>query len=356
MSHYILVVDDIPDNLFLVKLALEQEGHELVLVNDGPSALAQIDRRPPDLILLDVMMPGMDGYEVTQKIRENSSLSYIPILLITAHEQSNVVKGLDSGADDFIRKPVQIDELQARVRSLLRLKQSIDQREHFVSCLTHDLRTPLVAADRMLNLINQGLFGEITLKTQEAINNIIRSNENLLEMINKLLDVHSYQEGQKKLSCVTFNFKHLTEQVIAELTPLAQEKSLALDQDWQADIEEIYGDRQELRRVLTNIISNAIKFTDNGSIHVRSSLDVGDQEEDNWLIIDIEDTGIGLNAKAKAKIFKRFYHTNRKGLGYGLGLHLCQQIIQSHGGKISIESEVDQGSIFTLRLPIHSLG
>ncbi|ACB51857.1 two-component hybrid sensor and regulator [Crocosphaera subtropica ATCC 51142] len=353
MNHYILVVDDIPDNLLLIQLALEQDGHQLVSVNDGFSALAQIDQCPPDLILLDVMMPRMDGYEVTQKIRQNSRLPYIPILLITAHEQSNVVKGLDTGADDFIRKPVQIDELQARVRSLLRLKQSIDQREHFVHCLTHDLRTPLVAADRMLSLITQGVFGEITLKTKDALNNIIRSNQNLLEMINKLLDVHSYEEGQKKLSCITFNLKNLLEQIITELTPLAQEKALELRCDWQAPLEEIDGDRQELRRVLTNLISNAIKFTDTGYIEVRVSLSVGDNKEDNWLIIEIEDTGIGISSKAKAKIFRRFYHSNHKGLGYGLGLHLCHQIIQEHGGKITLESQLDQGSTFTVGLPIH---
>ncbi|EAZ88748.1 ATP-binding response regulator [Crocosphaera chwakensis] len=335
-----------------MKLALEQDGHELVLVNDGSSALAQIDKCPPDLILLDVMMPGMDGYQVTKKVRQNSRLSYIPILLITAHEQSNVVKGLDSGADDFIRKPVQIDELQARVRSLLRLKQSIDQREHFVQCLTHDLRTPLVAADRMLQLIKQGIFGEVSLKTEEALNNIVRSNENLLDMINKLLDVHSYEEGQKSLSCITFNLKNLTEQVIKELNFLAQEKSLELRCIWQSPLEEIHGDRQELRRVLTNIVSNAIKFTDTGYIEVTVSLSTGDETKDNCLMIEIKDTGIGISPQAKSKIFKRFYHTNHKGLGYGLGLHLCHQIVQGHGGKISLESEVNQGSIFTIHLPI----
>jgi DNA-binding response OmpR family regulator len=158
----ILAVDDNPDNLVLLQTILEVEGYEVGLVDNGMDALEQVVESPPDLILLDVMMPGMDGYEVTRRIRKNPEISYIPILLITAHHDASVVEGLDAGADDFIRKPFNHEELLARVRSMLRLKHSIDeqqkmarQREDFVSRLTHDLRTPLVAADRMLLLFEQ---------------------------------------------------------------------------------------------------------------------------------------------------------------------------------------------------------
>ena len=137
----ILAVDDTPDNLILVQTILESEGYEIDLAADGFTALVKIEQSPPDLILLDVMMPGMDGYEVTRRTRNNPNpnISYIPILLITAFHESSVVAGLDAGADDFIRKPFDTDELLARVRSLLRLKHSLDeqkkmarQREDFV--------------------------------------------------------------------------------------------------------------------------------------------------------------------------------------------------------------------------------
>ena len=143
-GNYILAVDDIPDNLLLAQLALEQEGHQVVLAHNGEAALKQIKQATPSLILLDVMMPGMDGYEVTRRIRRDKNIPFIPILLLTAREESSLVEGLDAGADEFVRKPFQIDELQARVSSMLRLKETIDQRENFVSCLTHDLRTPLI--------------------------------------------------------------------------------------------------------------------------------------------------------------------------------------------------------------------
>lgn len=125
----ILAVDDTPDNLFLMQALLEDDGYEVSLAGDGETALAQISQSPPDLILLDVMMPGMDGYEVTRRIRQNSELPFIPILLITAYRRSSVVEGLDAGANDFIRKPVDVEELSARVRALLRLKHSVEERE-----------------------------------------------------------------------------------------------------------------------------------------------------------------------------------------------------------------------------------
>ena len=162
----LLIVDDVPDNLFLVRTILEEEGYEIITLSNGQDALKIIETEPPDLILLDVMMPVMDGYEVTRRVRAMKDLPFIPILLITAYDRANAVKGLDLGADEFIRKPIEADELLARVRSLLRLKHSIAerdridrQRQDFVSRLTHDLRTPLVAADRMLGLLQDGVLG-----------------------------------------------------------------------------------------------------------------------------------------------------------------------------------------------------
>ncbi len=359
-TNYILAVDDLPDNLFLIQLALEQEGHRVVLVNDGPTALAQIEHSPPDLVLLDVMMPGMDGYEVTRRIRQNPNLPFIPILLITAHDQSSVVEGLDAGADEFIRKPVQIDELQARVRSLLRLKQTIDQRENFVSCLTHDLRTPLVAADRMLSLIRQGVFGDVSPPMERALGTIVSSNQNLLQMLNNLLEVHCYEVGQKVLSKIAFNLRQLIEEVAAELAPLAAEKGLDLKLNLAGEVSEIVGDRLELRRVLTNLLGNGIKFTDAGFVEIRLSLSPNretakaNQQPPTWVVIEVQDTGVGISPEAHKTIFERFRQGNHKRSGHGLGLHLCQQIVQAHHGTIEVQSQVGQGTLFTVRLPLNS--
>lgn len=354
----ILVVDDSPDNVFLIQTILEEEGYDISTAEDGPSALAQIEEYAPHLILLDVMMPGMDGFEVTQRIRKNSKLSFIPILLITAYDQPSVAQGLDMGADDFIRKPVEVDELLARVRSLLRLKHSVDerdqiarQREDFVSRLTHDLRTPLVAADRMLTLFVQGALGELSPTMYEAVDTMIRSNKNLLQMVNTLLEVYRFEAGRKNLTFLPVDIADVLENVVKELSPLAGDKKLPLklQLDQKPTSSKVLGDRLELHRVFTNIVGNAIKFTDAGSVTIRL---LPDTAINNTIKIEIEDTGSGISAQDRATLFERFRQGSHKRSGSGLGLYLSRRIVEAHKGTIEVNSELGKGSIFVVRLPI----
>ena len=347
-SNYILAVDDIPDNLLLIQLALEQEGHRVVVAHDGETALKQIKQAPPSLILLDVMMPGMDGYEVTRRIRQDKNIPFIPILLVTARQESSLVEGLDAGADEFVRKPFQIEELQARVRSMLRLKETIEQRENFVSCLTHDLRTPLVAANRMLDLIAQQVFGDVTDEQKEAISSITKSNNNLLEMLNTLLETHHYELGQKTLSFIPVNLQQLIEEIVNELKPLAIAKGIELNCDLKQDVPEVKGDRLELRRVITNLIANGIKFTDQGSVTVYLSQNTSE------VFVTVEDTGIGISPQELNTVFQRYHQGNHRRAGKGLGLYLCQQIVNAHQGKLVVKSEQSDdksGTTFTFSLP-----
>lgn len=362
--YRILAVDDTQDNLILVQAILESEGYEIDLASDGIKALRQIEQSPPDLILLDVMMPGIDGYEVTRRIRNNPAISYIPILLITAFHQSSVVEGLDAGADDFIRKPFDTDELLARVRSLLRLKHSLDeqqkmarQREDFVSRLTHDLRTPLVAADRMLNLFEMETFCKISPEMKQAIAVMIRSNQNLMEMVNTLLEVYRFEAGKKTLNWEECDLCEISQEVVNELSPLTNEKGLTLEIDTREldplsqNASIIMGDRLELRRVLNNLIANAIKFTDTGGITIRiyeTSSNPGDPDS---VIIEVQDTGYGIAPEDRATIFERFRQGRNKRSGSGLGLHLSHRIIEGHGGTIKVASELGKGSLFTVQLP-----
>ncbi|MBN3961349.1 hybrid sensor histidine kinase/response regulator [Nostoc sp. NMS8] len=369
-SDKILVVDDSPDNVFLIKTILEEEGYTISTAENGISALAELKASPCDLVLLDLMMPGMDGYEVTKHIRKEMKLpQYVPILLITAHDTPNVAHGLDLGADDFIRKPVTVDELLARVRSLLRLKHSMDerdeiarQREDFVSRLTHDLRTPLVAADRMLMLFQQGALGTLSTQMQEVIAIMARSNINLLSMVNTLLEVYRFEAGRKSLAFQPVNLGQLLEEVTGELSPLAQDKALLLNVDFTEESNTVMGDRLELHRLFTNLIGNAIKFTDSGSVTIRFTsqrqFDKSNQshisERSNsidYIRIEIADTGPGIPPEEQATIFERFRQGSHKSSGSGLGLYLARRIVEAHQGIILLNCELGKGSMFIVLLP-----
>lgn len=396
----ILSVDDQPDNLFLLESILDDDGYDLISAASGQAALEAIDTCAPDLVLLDVMMPDMDGYEVTRRIRNRDHLPYIPILLITAHNQSSVVEGLDAGADDFIRKPFDMDELRARVRSLLRLKASIDaqahvmkQRDDFVARMTHDLRTPMVAANRMLQFCLDGAFGQVATEAKEAIANTLKNNQNLLSMINTLLEVYRHEAGQRTLTFSSFNFCDLVGAVVDELEALALEKQLScafyptVGANGDRTAFNIYADRLELRRVVTNLIGNAIKFTDEGHIHIyldmhtrippdvqaaiaqRKNLPPMAQHaraaalrpfvetqshpdiRPTWLRLQVKDTGVGIALEHQAEMFEWFRQGKHNRSGNGLGLHLAQRIATLHGGIITVESALGKGSCFSLYLP-----
>lgn len=407
----ILAVDDSSDNLFLIESILDDPDYRITCVESGQEALTVVGQNPPDVILLDVMMPGLDGYAVTQRLRDNPNLPYIPILLITAHDQSSLVQGLDAGADDFIRKPVDVNELRARVRSLLRLKRSIDaqsamlrQRDDFVARLTHDLRTPLVAANRMLDLCRGDAFGPIPDDGKHAIATIVDSNRHLLSMVNTLLEVYRHEAGHKALTLSPVDLFKLTEVVVTELAPMAAAKGLtcllcrsdwvdavpatAYDSDLKTngaglegtsighgakgtsgtitlenDAFVVLGDHLELRRVITNLIGNAIKFTDAGSVTATvgttphlpdgpNELDRIEAPSDSaWVWVSVADTGIGVPEAEQQAVFEWFRQGNQARAGHGLGLHLSQRIARLHGGTITLISEPEQGSRFTLYLP-----
>lgn len=372
---HILVVDDTVDNLLLVQSLLQEEGYEVTLAENGYSALEQIIKSPPDLILLDVIMPDMNGYEVTQLIRRNSQLPFIPVLLISGFDSTSVVQGLDAGADDFIRKPVEIDELLARVRSLIRLKHTVNerdkmalQREDFVSRLTHDLRTPLIAADRILNLMIQGVFGEISPIMRTSLLTLIQSNLNLINLVNMLLDIYRYEAGAKSLSFQAIDLGKLLSTVVQELEPLVTAKNLSIlldlgerDREFTEVMKSLMGDHLELHRLFTNLVGNAIKFTEKGFIQIRVTLlDFPTNLSATIpglkaLTIEVADTGYGISPEEQKSLFERFRPGKHKGSGTGLGLHLCRQIVEAHHGIIEVKSKIGQGSTFTVYLPVKAM-
>jgi two-component system, sensor histidine kinase and response regulator len=358
-NQRILLVDDSADSLRLLQVTLKLKGYNVIIAESGAEALVKIAEYPPDLVLLDVVMPDMDGYEVTQQIKHNSNLPFIPILLVTGSEKSSVVKGLDAGADEFICKPVDKKELLARVRALLRLKHSMDEqlfliqrREDFVTRLTHDLRTPLIAADQFLKLLQRGVFGNTLSAMRESLEQMAQSNQTLLSMVDTLLEVYQYEAGGKTLDFFVVDLWELCQQVVQELMPLADVKHLTLKavltKGTEASLVRVKGDRLELRRLITNLVGNAIRFSDAGSVEVRLNSTV------QGVTIEVEDTGIGMNPEEQLLLFDRFRQGKHQRRGNGLGLYLSRQIVEAHQGNISVSSTVGKGSIFTVYLPVQT--
>ncbi|MCM1981568.1 ATP-binding response regulator [Lyngbya confervoides] len=353
----ILVVDDRPSSFIASILSLE--GYDTDQCLTPAVALAQISTHPPQLLVSKMAIPAQSGLSLSQQVRTLTPLPYIPILLIAEPGVGGLVQGLDSGADDFLRQPVEVDELLARVRSLLRLKHTMDDREHmmqvreeFLSRLTHDLRVPLVAADRMFTLLRRGKYGLLPERVLGVLTSMQENNQDLLHMTNTLLDIYRYEAGSKTLSFTPFNLRSLVETVVSELTPLAEGKHLKLLLEMEPPVPVLgetpwmlRGAKLELRRVLTNLISNALKFTDQGHIKLSLSAQSGGYE------LQVQDTGCGIPATDLPYIFDRFYQGQHHRSGCGLGLNLVQQIVQAHQGTIRAHSVPGEGTCLTLWLP-----
>lgn len=367
----ILIIDDDKVDRMAVCRALRtaKVNFEVYEAEDYQSAIALLQERSFDCIFVDYALPDKDGLAIVQELRSKGLK--IPLIILTGQGDEQIaVEAMKAGASDYLSKfklfPAQLVKTlhnslrihQAEKEAAIANEQKIAlarQKDDFVSRMTHDLRTPLVAANRMLTLFQDGVYGTVSQDMEEVIQVIIRSNQNLLEMVNNLLEVYCHEAGEKKLNLITVDLKEIIERVVRELTPLAEEKGISLLLDYgkpanliQDALTTVQGDRLELQRVFTNLVGNAIKFTDTGFITVR--LTVVDLSNP-VVMIEVEDTGVGISSSDLIKLFERFYQGNHRRSTSGLGLYLSRQIVEAHGGKIEVESEVNKGSIFRVYFP-----
>jgi signal transduction histidine kinase len=369
----ILIVDDDLVDRMTVRRALTRAGIPMMLGEacDGETMMRALHSQDFDCIFLDYQLPGQDGLLLLQQLRCQGI--HIPIIMLTGQGDEQIaVELMKAGASDYLAKSmVSPERLEQSLRNAIRLYQAekevalakqqreqlLRQREDFVSRLTHDLRTPLVAADRMLHLLQENAFGPITPETQEALTCMQVSNQNLVQMVNTLLEVFRHEAGFKTLTFVECNLNDLMQEVISELMPLALEKKLQLKVTYPSRAQNspppiVLADRLELRRVLVNLVGNAIKFTDSGSVVIYLS---EADPEGTFITLRVEDTGCGIPPEEQATLFERFRQGNHKRSGSGLGLYLSRCIVEAHGGSISAQSNFGQGSCFNVRLPVYCL-
>jgi signal transduction histidine kinase len=362
----ILVVDDTPANLRLLTEMLKERGHKVRPVLDGKLALQAARRQPPELILLDINMPGMNGYEVCVELKADPLLAEIPVIFISANaEAMDKVKAFAVGGVDYVTKPFQFDEIEARVETHLgirrlqsKLHSTNDQlrlleqlKTDLTNMLVHDLRTPLTSI--LTGLLTLDNMGDLNDLQQEILTISIRGGQTLLGMINDLLDISKMEDGSMKLSLAHVSAEALVQTAVQQVQALAQSKELLLQTDLAPDLPILNADSDTVQRTLTNLIGNSCKFTpDGGTVTVA----VRRAPQENALLFAIRDTGEGIPHEAFDKIFDKFAQVETRRAGHmhstGLGLTLCKMVVEMHGGRIWVESQLGEGSTFLFTLPL----
>lgn len=338
---------------------LYPENYKLLLVESGPSLLSRIDQLKPDVLLLDVMMPGMNGFEVCQRLRSQSQWQHIPIILVTALDsKDSLVRGLDAGADEFISKPVNGSELRARVRSMLRIKRQYDElratlqlREDLAHMLIHDMRTPLATISLYCGLILQR--DNLARNDKEGMNNILAEARHLESFVNDMLLVAKMEQDKLLLNRSSNDLAALLVKVTAPHKRLAELKQIEIKLDLPAKKRPLSLDTNLFSRTLDNLLSNALKFSPNNST-VTVCLTYLDQETDGLSArIQVIDEGPGIPEEERRNIFDKFKIISLKQQGLsqiGLGLALCRQVVEAHGGQIYVSGNRPRGAVFTVEI------
>ena len=356
----ILIVDDTPANLQLLASMLTERGYKSRTVSSGVRALEAAHLMRPDLILLDVAMPGMDGFEVCERLKSDPDLKDIPILFISALTDTMVkVKAFRTGGDDYITKPFRIEEVEARVRTQLELHRqrrelqaSYEQlrslevlRDNLTHMVVHDMRSLLMAITLHLELAIDSEEERVHY-IQQAQTATAKLNEMMLLMI----DVSRLESGRMPVCPSECELRQIAQEVIDSLVPRAGNRRLTLIAHEPITVE---CDSDLVRRILENLVNNALKFTPSGGgVEVSLTISTGTAQ------VKVRDSGCGILPEHHQKIFEKFSQVRGQGeqLGTGLGLAFCKLAVTAQGGTIGVESELGLGSTFWFTLPNASAG
>lgn len=346
----ILIVDDTVDTVELLRKRLRAEGYDTSEAYDGEECLAFVESYGPDLIILDVMMPKLNGYQVCERLKANMDTKYIPVLMLTARSEiSDKVKGLDTGADDYLAKPFDYKELSARVRSLLKIKQAHEELveeeklgalEQMMDEVAHEVRNPLVSIGGFARRVYDNLpEGNLNRKYMEMI---MEDVSKLEIMIKKIIGIQtmslSYLE-QTNVNDVIMKALMLFEREF-------EEKAVDVETDFTNNLPLIQADPMQLTQAIANLIQNAIEAM-TGEPRV---LSLSSSATEGCIEIGVSDNGKGISREKIKDIFEPLFTS--KIYGPGLGLTYTLKVIQEHRGTISIESAPGKGSTFTIRLPL----
>ena len=369
MSCRILLVDDQPDNLRLLSKMLSDAGYEVRRALSGALALRNVDAHPPDLILLDINMPELTGYEVCETLKSEAKTRNIPIIFLSAsNSEQDKVKALELGGVDYITKPFQVREVLARVATQLKLQQLNHLRANLSRMLVHDLRAPLSS----ISLSSSSLLRRSYIKTddQDILQTIYATSQRLNQMLNDLLITAKLDVGQLTLNRTPADLREMVASAFQELRFEAELKQINLVSEFPDNVEAIIKqlplDVNLFHRVIENLVTNAVKFSPvGGTVTVK----VGEKKpgpQDNFaltatdspskpnrIFLQVTDEGIGVPEAQQKDIFKP-YETGQTVDGVsqlGLGLSFCKLVVEAHGGAIDVIPNQPRGSTFTVSLP-----
>lgn len=351
----LLVVDDNAQNLRLMQRRLEREGYEVELVDNGPDALERVGAGDIDLVLLDVMMPGMSGIDVVTRLRVHHRLHELPVIMVTALDQSSTaVEALTQGANDYVAKPVDYPVLFARVRTQLRVKRLGDLKDEFFRVASHDLRNPLTrvlaGADLVVSMTEPG--EPLEPDAYRVLDGILRGAVEMERIIEDFLEFGAMDDQSFRLRPRNTDVGELIGRVAEAATDAARKKDITLRTECDRVQGRVDGDR--LRQVITNLVSNALKFSPPGTCVVLRAAASAEA-----LRVEVRDEGPGFAEEDLDHVFERYARLSAKPTAgepsTGLGLSICRRIVELHGGTIGFANN-DPGPGATLWFEIPTEG
>lgn len=369
-EYKILIVDDVMSNVLLLKVLLTNEKFAIATANNGQQALEQVDKEHPDLVLLDVMMPDLCGFEVAQRLKSNPDTADIPIIFLTAlNSTTDIVKGFQVGANDFISKPFNKEELIIRVThqiSLVAAKRIIlnktEELQHTIagrdtgrdklySVIAHDLRSPMGSIKMVLNMMILNLPVEkIGSEMYELLTMANQTTEDVFSLLDNLLKWTKSQIGNLNVVYQDIDVVEVVDSVIDVFNIVAGLKKITIREE-KTEKLPVSADIDMLKTVIRNLLSNAIKFSNENSEVV-----VKMEEQGDMAVISVKDNGCGIDEEGQKKLLHTDTHFSTFGTnneeGSGLGLLLCQDFVVKNGGKLWFTSKKGEGSTFYFSVPL----